>query len=355
VNKTAFVYSLAAMVISPLDVLAQSVPFNSALPDGGTLDNLLAHIVQTTSGWMDKSLAIGSDLFYLLAGLTGIVVLCRYYMENHTLEGVVRPIMAYYATMIPLIVTLGCMTTFLPKLIDNSELLATDITGTSISSPSGVIQIGTGMAVSILHSTGSIFASNNGAKAPGSVPSIVDKLTSANPASIESAISPVGFNAPVQPTPNIFLQAACGVIGVFGAAFVLFAFTVIAFQLFFVQANVYITLGICALSLGWMGSPATKHMAESYMGAAWKSVLNLVLTIACISLIDNMVPTMKDMSASTDPGTMLTTILLLCSSSIFSVLLAWKLPNHAVNLLTGNPSIGAMEAAGVMGRMLGRR
>jgi len=349
-NKTVSAVSLMALAtFSPIVALAQSVPFDATLPDGGSLDNLLAHVVQQTSGWMDNSLAYGQTIFWTLAGLTGVIMMCRYFVRNQTLAGVHYPIMDYYMAMIPLIVVLGALTDFLPKLIGNAELLAAGITGSTIMGPSEVVKIGTQLMGTILHSTGTIFTS--GPTAPQVAHSIVGSLTSSNPAVVESALSPVGFNAPHQATPNVFLQTAAGVVGLIGAAFVLFTFTVLAVQLFLVQANIYITLSVCALSLGWMASPATKHMAESYIGAAWKSILSVVLTIACIAFVTKQIPLMQDMSANTDPQTMITTILLLCSSSLFCAILAIKLPSMAINLLTGNPSIGAHDAGGVLGRM----
>jgi type IV secretory pathway TrbL component len=128
----------------------------------------------------------------------------------------------------------------------------------------------------------------------------------------------------------------------------MFCFALIAFEYFFAFAQAYITLSVGALSLGWLASIGTKSFGEQYLAAAWVSVMRLVLTICCISFVSTVVPTMESLSSTTDPNTVIIVLIKLCCTSLFGVLLAWKVPSFAASMFSGHPSVSGNEFVNII-------
>jgi type IV secretory pathway TrbL component len=294
----------------------------------GPLDTLQNTIQSATVPWMDHSLQLATMLFSIMMTVTFITALMRYVSLNHTIEGFGHCFMDLFMKVIPLYVIMASATTFLPNIVNVANQLSGQLTGVPVNGPDEIFMTGWNLCGSIIHGADQLFPSN-GVQMAG--------------ASIAGGLA-TGVALPG--STDLFLIIAGEGVALVASLVIIISFTLIAFEYFFAFAQAYITLSVGAISLGWISSSGTKHMGETYLSAAWVSVMRIVLTIACVSFVETIVPPMQSLSKTTDPNTMVMVMLQLCSTAIFAALLCWKVPAFATNMFSGRPAFSAAEVAG---------
>lgn len=285
------------------------------------LDAFQDTVKTTTAPWMDNSLTLATELFSVMMAVSLVTAIVRYVSLNHTIEGFGHMFMDLFIKVIPLYVIMAGATTFLPNIVDFANALGGQITGQPINGPSEIFSIGTQMAGNVM----------------------------------KTSIIPFQYSgAPIIGEPAATLGYMTVTLGTVISLLLVFAFTLIAFEYFFAFAQAYITLSIGAISLGWLASPGTKHMAESYIAGAWISVMRLVVTIACVSLIVATVPNMSALASTGSPTTIVMSWIQLVGTTLFATLLAVKVPSLATNLFSGHPAVSAPEVAAAIMRTAAR-
>jgi P-type conjugative transfer protein TrbL len=289
----------------------------------GVLDTLQTTAQSATTPWMNNSLQLATTLFSILIGVTFVAAIARYAVANQTIEGCGHMFMNLFIKIIPLYVIMASATTLLPNLVPIAMKLSGQITGTAtIMGPDEVFKAGWDLCGNLIGASSHAFDIKGlGANIAG--------------AAMTGEFMPQAS--------SVFLSSAAVPVALFTSAVIMLSFTLISFELFFCFIQAYITLSIGAISLGWIAASGTKNMGEQYLSAAWASVMRIVITVACISLIMTVVPHMKDMSQQTDPTTMVMMELKMCSTAIFAALLAWKVPSFATNMFSGRPAVTGNE------------
>ncbi len=265
---------------------------------------------------MTNSLRLATELFYIMMAVTVVSAIARYASINHTLEGFGHAFMDLFIKVIPLYVIIGAAATILPNIGALATTLGGTITGTPVSGPSEVFAIGLKICGDIL----------------------------------QTAAAPLALaNIPVVGEAALWTAGITGGIGVIMCIIIMASFTVIAFELFFAFAQAYITLSVGAMSLGWLGSGGTKHMAESFMAGAWLSVMRLVMTVAIVGLISATMPQMMATLGTGDIKAMFMSWVQLACSGVFAALMATKVPSFATHVFSGQPAVTAPAVAnGIM-------
>ncbi|GAC1311188.1 MAG: hypothetical protein NVSMB19_25590 [Vulcanimicrobiaceae bacterium] len=248
---------------------------------------------------------IATTLFAIVMGVTFVIAIVRYATLNHTLEGFPHAFMDLFIKVVPPFVIVAAATTVLPNIAPFANTLSGEITGTPITGPSEIVNLGTGICHTVLTTALSAFTSGN----------------------LLGAIV-------IAPYLLCTALVLCGVI--------MGAFTLIAFEYFFAFAQAYVRLSIKAINLGWLAGSGTKHFAEEFISEAWAAVMRIVITVAVVGLIVSFVPQMETIAASGDVKAMITSWFALAASAIFAALLAWKVPELAHS---GRPSVSAAHVA----------
>jgi len=278
----------------------------------GVLDDFQNQVKSATSPMMNNSLQIATVLFSITITLTFVITVARYVTINHTIEGCGHVLMNLFLTVIPLYVIMAGATTFLPNIIDMANQLSGQVTGSRISGPSDIFNAGLGLCADVF----------------------------------KAALTPFQYAAiPIVGEAAADLGAIAGIVAVVISLIIMGSFTLIAFEYFFTFVQAYITLSVGALALGWMGSSGTRHLAEKYIAGAWMSVMRIVVTVACASVIVYIMPNMTAVAQTANPVLILISWLGLGGSSIFAALLTTKIPALATNLFSGQPAITATEVA----------
>jgi hypothetical protein len=310
----------AALAFCALLILLVSLP---AFAAGGMIDDFQGKIQGDTSKWMTRSLAVANWLFSFLMVTSFVTAVVRYVSLNHTLEGVGHMFMDFFIKVIPLYVILSVASTVLPQITDLAVQLGGQITGTSVSvkGPSEIFGLGLALGGQVV-------------------------LASLTPYVISGLASGIPIVSGVAADFGTFTMG----VGFITALVTIISFALIAIEYFCAFVQAYITLSIGAFSLGWMASSGTKHMAQGYLAAAWASVIRVMMTIACCSLIVGLEPSLIQFTGSLDPTAIITGWFTLIGISIFSALIAIKLPSFAANAFSGQLSVSAGDVAGLVMR-----
>ena len=280
---------------------------HGALPTSaaGILDGLRDNVATTSLAWLTRSMQIATVLFGIVMTTTFVIAIVRYAALNHTLEGFGHAFMELFIQIIPAFVIISAATTLLPNVANFANAISGEITGTPVTGPSEIVNLGTAMCGTILGTAWGAVTSTN-------------------------LLSVVG----VAPYLLVTALVLCGII--------MAAFTLIAFEYFFCFAQAYVRLSIKAINLGWLAGSGTKHMAEEFLAEAWSAVMRIVITVAVVGLIVSFVPAMAKIAATGDVKAMILSWLQLGASAVFAALLAWKVPELAH---AGRPSVSAAHVA----------
>lgn len=278
----------------------------------GILDNVQAAVSSTTVAWMNNSLQLATALFSIMITVSLVTAIARYAALNHTLEGFGHVFMDLFIKVIPLYVIMAGSTTFLPNIVNFANEIGGQITGTPVIGPSEIFGYGVAICKDILSA-----------------------------AAIPVALAGV----PVVGEVSLFTSQLLGIVALVTSFVTISAFALIAFEYVFAFVQAYITLSIGAFSLGWLGSTGTRHMGESYLGAAWMSIMRIIITIGVVGFIVQMVPHMAEKAATGDIKTILMSWVELCGATVFAALLATKVPSFATHVFTGHPAISAPAVA----------
>ncbi|GAC1501387.1 MAG: hypothetical protein NVS1B2_26520 [Vulcanimicrobiaceae bacterium] len=272
----------------------------------GVLDLLRDTVQGTSTAWLNRSLGLAGGLFGIVLGVTFTIAIARYAVRNQTFEGCQHALMDLFLTIIPPVVVIAAAGQILPGLATFANTLGGTITGTPVTGPSEIAELGKNICGDVLRNAFGVFTSGQ----------IV----------LAATLGP-------------YLLVTALVISLI----VQTAFVLIAFEYFFAFAQAYIRLSIKAINLGWLAGSGTKNMAEEFIAEAWAAVMRIVLTVGVVGLIVSFVPNMTAIAAQGDAKAMVLSWFELASSAVFAALLAWKVPELAHH--AGRPSVSAVHVA----------
>lgn len=340
----------ALLAVHPEPVLAQSInqilSGPAAAPAATTpigidgngvhlFDAALTNIksVTGTGGWLDASIGVANILFKIMLGLMWVVALTRYYLDNHTLEGCGHMFGNLFVKTAPMIIFMSLAPSMLGGLTSFATTLGTEIAPVAAIAGAPTLQNASGIA-------GPDEILNTGGLLVGSL--------------IGAAAHPFGENGWQMAGKFILGDPALGlniqtlVMSLVTGAVIMFAFVVFAVEYMLCLIQCYIAVSVGAINLGWMASDYTKNWAEAYIGMCWTSVMRIVLTVSCISLVMGIVvPDLQNISKGVTPENAVMTQYKMMAEAAIAALLAWKVPSYASTLMSGQPAVTAGQVGGI--------
>ena len=136
---------------------------HNALPTSaaGILDGLRDTVATTSTAWLNRSMQIATALFGIVMTTTFVIAIVRYASLNHTVEGFGHAFMELFIQVVPAFVIIAAATTFLPNVASFANTIGGEITGTPVTGPSEIVNLGYGLCGTVLAAAWAAVTSGN--------------------------------------------------------------------------------------------------------------------------------------------------------------------------------------------------
>lgn len=235
----------------------------------GFLDNTQANLKASSAGWLDNSLAIGGQLFATLLTCSIVISAVQTWIRNSgSLAGWGYELLAIAGGAAIPYVVFTTAAGLLPTLGPFSLGLGSQIAGVTVHSPSEIMTIFKTVLMAIIAQSNLVALSGH---ADAYSNPILNGIVNTSVFGLGKALSQMTMMLPA--------LAAAGVIFLCGV--------VLAVELLFAYAQIYVLVDAFALMLGFLGAPGTFYLASQYLGVIVAAVVRFIIVLAMVAIVVN--------------------------------------------------------------------
>jgi hypothetical protein len=315
-----------ARIVAPLGILGIAALPSAA--SAGLLDAIGATVHANTGNWLTNALNIADATFAALLTLYFVYTLCmagaRSMSGDRDMGSWVWDVgRAVMWVIIPAVLLKIVARDVLPHVVDDALILSGMITGGAALTPDAVFTVGLTKALQLV--TATMTPLNNDLLAGGGL----------------------GGMFGLHSMSSLFTSLVLFLVALVVSLVVVVCFALLAVMLLVVTIEVYVSLAIGAINLGWLGSEGTAHMAQPYIGAVWSAVLRLITIYAWITLVTNLVNAWGIMAATADLHTFLFAAFELLAAAIAVLFMTFRLDRMADKIAGAAGAFGGVGEVAV--------